>query len=541
MTTEKRYNPWVVLVVLCTGFFMILLDTTVVQIAIPSIIDSLHASLDQILWVINAYILVYAVLLITAGRLGDVMGPRTLFVIGLVIFTAASAYCGLAPDTMHLITARVIQGVGGALLTPQTLSMLTIIFPPERRGAAFGIWGGISGIAAVIGPTLGGYLVTNFSWRAIFYINVPVGIAAVVATFLLVPDVRMDHQHTFDIGGVALASVGLFAIVFGLVDGQRFNWGAVVGPISIPLIIGLGVALLGAFVAWEARQAEPLMPLSLFQNRNFSVMNWVGVTTSFGMLGLFLPIIIYFQSVLGMTALQAGLAVAPMSVVLMVVAPLSGRLSDAIGGKYILFLGCLIFGGGMGAIAFTSTTSATVWTFLPWFILAGVGLGMVFAPMATIAMRDISATMAGAASGIFNTTRQLGSLIGTAVVGAVLQNQLVTQLAAHAAAASTKLPPAYRQRFVQAFAQASQGGLQVGPGQSGAAALPAGIPPAIAKQLQVIVHSVFTNAYVDTLRPTLAIPISLMVLGAVSTLLVRRRPAATPTPEAPAPEPVFAG
>ncbi|MGH2518712.1 MAG: MFS transporter, partial [Chloroflexota bacterium] len=153
MTTDKHYNPWIVLVVLCAGFFMILLDTTVVQIAIPSIIDSLHASLDQILWVINAYILVYAVLLITAGRLGDVMGPRTLFVIGLVIFTAASAYCGLAPDTTHLITARVIQGVGGALLTPQTLSMLTIIFPPERRGAAFGIWGGISGIAAVIGPT----------------------------------------------------------------------------------------------------------------------------------------------------------------------------------------------------------------------------------------------------------------------------------------------------------------------------------------------------------------------------------------------------
>ncbi|MBV8281793.1 MAG: MFS transporter, partial [Candidatus Eremiobacteraeota bacterium] len=191
MTSRTRTaNPWIQLVVLCAGFFMILLDTTVVQIAIPNIIDNLHAPLDQILWVVNAYVLVYAVLLITSGRLGDMFGQRNLFAIGLVIFTAASAYCGLAPDTTHLVAARVIQGVGGALLTPQTLAILTTLFPADKRGAAFGIWGGVVGIAAVAGPTLGGFLVTSFNWRWIFFINVPVGVVTIIATFLLIPDVR---------------------------------------------------------------------------------------------------------------------------------------------------------------------------------------------------------------------------------------------------------------------------------------------------------------------------------------------------------------
>src|SRR5438270_2720177 len=181
-------NPWIVLLVLCMGFFMILLDTTIVNIAIPSIIDALKASLDQILWVLNGYILVYAILLITAGRLGDIYGQRTLFAAGLALFTLASAFCGLAQDTDQLILARIIQGVGGALLTPQTLAMITTIFPPQRRGAAFGVWGAVAGVAAIAGPTLGGLIVTNWNWRWIFYVNLPIGVLALVATFLIVPD-----------------------------------------------------------------------------------------------------------------------------------------------------------------------------------------------------------------------------------------------------------------------------------------------------------------------------------------------------------------
>src|SRR6267378_4276501 len=252
---EKRTNPWLVLVVLVTGFFMILLDTTIVNVAIPAMSAGLNTTLDQILWVLNAYILVYAVLLITAGRLGDLYGQRNLFAIGLLIFTVASALCGLSQNAGELIAARVLQGIGGAILTPQTLAIITTLFPPERRGAAFGVWGGVAGLATIAGPT-----------------------------------------------------AGLFAVVFGLIEGQRFNWGEIGSyGITIPEVIFGGVVLLAVFIVWERFQAEPLMPLSLFRDRNFAVANWIAAASSFGMLSLFLPIVIYLQSVRGFSALTAGL------------------------------------------------------------------------------------------------------------------------------------------------------------------------------------------------------------------------------------------
>src|SRR5256714_15202290 len=352
-------NPWVVLLVLCMGFFMILLDTTIVNIAIPSIIDALRASLDQILWVLNAYILVYAVLLITAGRLGDIYGQRTLFAAGLALFTLASAFCGLAQDTNQLILARVIQGIGGALLTPQTRAMLTGPSPPQRRGAAFGIWGAVAGVAAVAGPTLGGFIVTTWGWRWIFYVNLPIGIAALAATFLIIPDIRAGRRHRLDLLGVLLASAGLFGIVFGLIEGQRYDWGAIWGPVTIGEIIAAGVFVLVGFVVWERFQAEPLIPLPLFAIRNFSLMSWVTAVMSFGMLGLFFPITIYLQSALGLSALQAGLTVAPQALVAMVVAPWSGRLADKVGGKYILMAGLVLFAAGMSLVDWRAAPDST--------------------------------------------------------------------------------------------------------------------------------------------------------------------------------------
>ena len=261
-TVPVGTNPWLILGVLCLGFFMILLDSTIVNVAIPSIVDSLQASLDQILWVLNAYVLVYAVLLITAGRLGDLLGPRNMFAAGLALFTIASAACAQAADTNYLILARAVQGVGGALLTPQTLTLLTTLFPPARRGMAFGIWGSVGGIAAVAGPTLGGYLVSTAGWRSIFYVNVPIGVVAVLAAIFLLPDIRPGRRHALDLGGVLLSGLGLLAIIFGLVEGEHFHWGAVWGFVSIPLIILGGVAFLALFALWERRQAEPLMPAS---------------------------------------------------------------------------------------------------------------------------------------------------------------------------------------------------------------------------------------------------------------------------------------
>jgi len=304
--TESRANPWAVLVVLCMGFFMVLLDLTIVNIAIPSLVDGIQASLDQVLWVLNAYTLTYAVLLITAGRLGDRFGQRTLFAAGLAVFTLASAACGLAQNPNQLIAARVVQGIGGALLTPQTLAILTAIFPPERRGAAFGIWGSIAGLATIAGPVLGGVLTTYLEWRWIFYVNVPVGIVALVATFLVIPDLRPGRASRIEPVGVLLSSAGLLAVTFGLIEGQRYDWGTVttVGgvPITIPAIIAAGVVLIGLFLLWDSRRPTPLVPFTLLRDRNYSLMNWVGSTVNFAMVGLFLPLTIYLQSALGFSA-----------------------------------------------------------------------------------------------------------------------------------------------------------------------------------------------------------------------------------------------
>src|SRR2546425_10684566 len=512
-------NPWPVLLVTVLGFFMIMLDTTIVYVATPSILASLHASLDGVLWVFNGYLLTYAVLLITAGRLGDLFGPRQLFALGLVVFTAASALCGLSTDATQLIAARVLQGVGGAMIAPQTLTILMAIFPPERRGAAFGITGAVIGVSTVAGPTLGGLIVTNWDWRWIFFLNVPIGILALIGTFLVVPDVRPGRRHRLDLVGVALSSAALFAIVFGLIEGQRYDWGAITGWVTIPLVIGAGTVLFLAFLAWELRQAEPLVPLRLFRDRNFSLMNWTSLAMAFAMQGIFIPITIYTQSVLGMTPLQSGLTVAPMSIAAAFLAPFAGRLSDRFGGKYLLMTGLALFGAGAAVVTALSTTTATRSTFILPFILTGVGLGMVMAPMTTIAMHDIVPAMAGAASGVLNTTRQLGAVIGAAAVGAVLQNRLAVALHDQAVSAAAQLPPAVQGQFVAGFDKAAKSGLQVGRGQTGAS-LPANVPASLVGTIQDLVHQVFVNGYVIAMRPTVAVAVVGLAVASVSCLLV---------------------
>src|SRR6267378_1281549 len=537
---EKRTNPWLVLVVLVTGFFMILLDTTIVNVAIPAMSAGLNTTLDQILWVLNAYILVYAVLLITAGRLGDLYGQRNLFAIGLLIFTLASALCGLSQNAGELIAARVLQGIGGAILTPQTLAIITTLFPPERRGAAFGVWGGVAGLATIAGPTVGGAIVTYVSWQWIFFVNVPIGIAALIATFAIIPDIRQGRRHGWDIMGVVLATVGLFAVVFGLIEGQRFNWGEIGSyGITIPEVIIGGVVILAVFLVWERFQSEPLLPLSLFRDRNFAVANWVAAAISFGMLSLFLPIVIYLQSVRGFSALTAGLTFAPMSLTSMFVAPFAGRFADKVGGKYILLAGISLFTVGFGLVTFVAGPDSTWINFLVPAIIAGAGMGMTFAPMTTVAMRNISPQMAGAASGVLNTTRQVGAAIGSAVVGALLQNRLAITLHDQAVAHAGALPPAYRDQFVAAFSSVATNGFQIGTGQNGAK-LPPGLPPAVAQQLTALAHDVFVSGYIDALKQTLVVPILVLALTAFSALLVKRRQRPAAEPAEPASQDVVA-
>jgi EmrB/QacA subfamily drug resistance transporter len=523
--TERRHSPWLVLVILCLGFFMILLDTTIVNIAIPSMSETLDASLSDILWILNAYILVFAVLLITAGRLGDLYGPKRLFIIGLVIFTLASVACGFAQSPGQMIVFRVLQGLGGALLTPQTLSVLTVIFPADKRGAAFGIWGAVAGVATLAGPVLGGWLVTDFGWRWIFFVNLPVGIVTLVAAVIVMPDLKLNREHRLDWVGTILVTAGLFLLTYGLIEGQRNDWGEVWGPVTIPEIIMAGVLVLAVFFLhqWAARDSEPLVPFQIFRDRNFSVMNYVVASIAFGMLGLFLPLTIFLQSVLGLTALQAGLVTAPMSVISMVIAPFAGRLADRTGGKAILFVGLSLFSLGMGILIASSHVDSSRWDLLPGLVVAGFGLGMTFAPLQTVAMRNVEPRMAGAASGLINTTRQLGGVIGSAAVGALLQAQLTDKLEAAAREQTAALPEAERQEFLRRFGE-SAGNLDIG-NQAGGSMFPPGTPSDVVQLATSIFHTGFTNA----MRVTLWLPIAVLAVGALAVLLVRspRRGAGT--------------
>jgi EmrB/QacA subfamily drug resistance transporter len=467
--SKLRGNPWAILLTLSLGFFMTLLDLTIVNIAIPDMIRALGASLDEILWVVNAYVLVLAVLLITAGRLGDLRGQRTLFAAGVALFTLASLACGLAPNPSLLIAFRAVQGVGAALLMPQTMAIIIGTFPADRRGTALGIWGAVAGLATVAGPTLGGVLVTYASWRWIFIVNVPIGVLVLVMTYAIIPDARMERRHKLDLVGVALATAGLFCLTFALIEGQRYSWNVGI------LALFVAAALLAVVFLLQQRSrqdAEPLVPFSLFRNRNFAVINGIAALVSVGILGFFLPVTIYLQSVLGYSAIKAGLVLAPMSLIALLLAPVAGRMSDKISGKYILMTGLALFGIGAAVLTLQSEPDSNWPDFIPAIALMGLGMGGIWAPMATEAMRGVPPMLAGAASGVNNTIRQVGSVVGSAAVGAVLQARLATTLHEEAVR------------------------------RSGAA--------------------VFQHGYVRAMHPTLVIPIAAMFVGSALCLLTER-------------------
>jgi EmrB/QacA subfamily drug resistance transporter len=540
---KYRGNPWAVLLVVSLGFFMTLLDLTIVNIAIPSMITKFGASLDDVLWVINAYALVLAVLVITAGRLGDIIGPRIMFMLGIAVFTLASAACGFAPSPGWLIGFRAAQGLGAAMLMPQTLTIITNVFPPERRGAAFGIWGAVAGVATVAGPTLGGLLVTAFDWRYIFFVNLPIGVIVLLLTPVIIPDLRLGRRHRIDVPGVLLASAALLAICYGLVEGQKYNWGTIHSFISIPLVLGVGVALLVIFLVLQkvTQDGEPLVPFAVFRDRNYSVMNWVSGVLSIGMMGIFLPFTIYLQSILGFSALKAGLTIAPASVISLFIAPVAGRMTDKIGGKYILMSGLFLFAVGTGWLALIARPASAWQVFLAPLLIAGIGMGCTFAPLTTMAMRNIDPRMAGAASGVLNTVRQVGLVIGTASVGALLQNRLVSSMTSQFAARSAALPASARAPLAAEIQNSAKNGIQVGAGQNGGVKLPPGLPADLVHQAVRIFQDVFTFGYVNAMRTTMIMPFIFLLIGSASCLAIRQRSrTGDPAPGAAAAEPAAA-
>jgi EmrB/QacA subfamily drug resistance transporter len=532
-------RPWLVLVVLCVGTFAILLDTTIVNVALPSMITGLHAPLDQALWVINAYLLVFASLLIFGSRLGDLWGPRRVFTMGLGVFAVASALCGAAQTPGQLIAARVLQGIGAAALTPQGMVIIRQVFPRERMGTAFGVFSSMVGLAAVSGPVLGGVLTTYLSWRWVFYVNLPIAAAGIVTAFLVVPEVRARRRQRLDLGGVLLATSGLAAVCYGVIEGQRYHWANVAGGVTIPEIIAAGAVLLAVFAAWERRHAQPLVPPGLFRSRTFTVIVVLNVLVQFALQSMLLANSLNLQSALGFTAVHAGLTGLPLTLTMTAVAPFAGRLTDRLGGRYVLMAGMAVYAAGIAGVAAVASARATSLTFAPELAVAGLGMGAIFAPIAAMGMRAAPPALAGAASGVINTGRQLGATIGGAVTGAVLATELAAGLHSRALAAATRLPSPDRAPFVQGFAAAAGSGLQAGSGQPGAR-IPAATPGALIPLVEHLIQTVFAGAYIAAMRLALALPAALLLSGAAACLLLqagRRRPG-TP-PESPAdPDPV---
>jgi EmrB/QacA subfamily drug resistance transporter len=420
--TAEQNRKWWTLAAVAFGLFMIMLDNTVVNVALPSIGRDLHVSISSLEWVVTAYALTFAALLITGGKLGDLMGRRRIFIVGIAIFTLSSLACGLAPTAGFLIGARAVQGVGAALMNPASLSIITATFPPRERGQAIGIWAGVSAMALAIGPLVGGLIVENINWNWIFFINVPVGILGIVVSQLVIKESRdTSHEQSVDVPGLVTSSAGLFALTYALIEGNKHGW-------TSPEILGLfaaAIMLLVAFVVLEHYQRLPMLDLSLFKIGSFAGSNLVAMLVSLGMFGVFFFVSLYIQNILGWSPTQAGASFLPMTLLIILVAPIAGKLSDRVGSRWLM-------GGGMTLVSISLLLyqrvglHSTFWTLLPAMLLGGVGMAMTMSPMTAAAMSSVPVDKAGVGSGVLNSFRQLGGSLGIALMGAILASYVTT-------------------------------------------------------------------------------------------------------------------
>jgi len=411
MTTPRTLWTFVITSV---ALFMVVLDNLVVSTAIPVIRVDLGASLEELEWTVNAFTLTFAVFLLTGAALGDRFGRRRLLVVGLGIFTAASAAAALAPSIETLIAARAVQGIGGAIVTPLTLTILSNAFPAERRGVAIGAWSGIAGLAVAMGPLVGGAVVEGISWQWIFWLNVPIGLVLLPLAAL-----RLRETHGFDkaldLPGLAFASFGLLGIVWGLVNGNADGWGS---P-SIVAALTLGAVFLVGFVLWELRARAPMLPMGFFRNRAFAAANGASLFMYFGMFGAIFLLTQFFQTAQGYSPLESGLRVLPWTAMPMLVAPIAGALSDRIGGRPFMAAGLALQAAGLGWIALVSTPDVGYASFVGPFILSGAGMGMFFAPVANVVLSAVRPHEEGKASGTNNAIREVGGVLGVAVLASI--------------------------------------------------------------------------------------------------------------------------
>jgi EmrB/QacA subfamily drug resistance transporter len=404
---------------MCFGLFMIMLDNTIVNVALPSIQRELHTSSETLAWTVNAYVVPFAALILLAGKLGDRYGRRRMFVVGLCIFTAASAACALSTSADALVASRAIQGSGAALMNPLSLSILVATFPPKRLSAAIGVWAGISGLGLAVGPLVGGVLVENLDWSAVFWINVPIGVVAVAVTLRAVLESRDVSERSLDLPGATLVTLGLFCVVWGLIKSDSHGFGS---AYVISLLIA-GLLLISAFVWWERRARDPMLPLEFFARRLFSVSDGVTLLIGFAMFGAIFFGALYLQNIQGYSALQAGVRTLPWTLMILIVAPLAGRLGARTGPRAPAAAGMLLVGLGLSGLARLEASSpySSIW---PCFVACGVGTALAMPTLSAAAMGAIDAEKAGVASGVLNTARQVGGALGIAVLTAVAAGRI---------------------------------------------------------------------------------------------------------------------
>ena len=503
LITDENAKWWT-LAAMCFALFMIMLDNTVMNVALPSIQKDLGASISSLEWVVNGYSLSFAVLLATGGRLGDILGRRRMFMTGVVLFALSSATAGLAPSTGALVASRVTQGVGAALMMPATLSIITNAFAPAERGRAIGTWAGVSALALALGPLLGGFLTEHVSWRAIFYLNIPVAAGAVVTALFAVRESRDETVgREIDWAGTAVLTAGLTAGVLALIEGNSWGWGS--GRV-IALIAG-SIALQATFAWLEGKVRAPIVQFEFLRNRNFFGALTVAFVISFAMLGMFFFMALYIQNILGYSPLEAGVRFLPTTLVIMVVAPVAGRMTDRIGARVPIVAGLAIVAVSLFMQAQISDTSGYGPLLVP-FILMGLGIGLTMSPMSTAAMNAVHVTKSGLASGLLSMSRMVGGTFGVAVLGAIFQGSSRTEL--ESALSGSGVPASQVDSISQ---QLGSGGLDQ--------AL-AGLPPDVAREAAGAAH----DAFISGLTTSIGISAAVAAGGAILAwfLIASQRP-----------------
>jgi EmrB/QacA subfamily drug resistance transporter len=415
---------------------MIMLDNTVVNVALPSIQRDLGADLSELEWIVTGYALTFASLMLVGGKVADAYGRRLIFVVGIVVFTTASLLCGLATSSEMLIGARVLQGAGAALMNPATLSIIAATFPPRERGTAIGIWAGTSALALAIGPLVGGLITEHLDWSWIFFVNVPIGVLGIVASFLFIDESRDETHASLDLPGLATSAVGLFALTYGLIEANTYGWTSarIVGAFALA-----GVAL-ASFIILERRRSDPMLPLELFRNRTYTGANLVMLLVALAMFGVFFFVSLYMQNILGYSAVQTGAAFLPMTVLIVLVAPIAGKTSDRLGSRGLMTAGMLLL--TVQLVLFSRLgADSSFWNLLPALLIGGIGMAFTMTPSAAAATRSVPVDKAGVGSAVLNCARQVGGTMGVAIMGAIVAGQV----------GQVTPSPAFREAFVDAF------------------------------------------------------------------------------------------